>query len=201
MKHSSVPKDPSREARLFAFEKLLVRWNRRVNLIARADENRIRERHVEDSLQLVPLVPVGTIRGIDLGCGAGFPGLILAFATGIPFDLIEADKRKAAFLREAIGLLGAPAQVHSYRIEAATVPPARLVTARAVAPLPLLLPLAAPLLAPGGICLFPKGVGAASELTATTAEWQMNVERIPSRTAPGAVILRITELHRAACFR
>lgn len=200
MKHSSISNNTSREAsvRLLAFKELLLRWNRRVNLIARSDENSICKRHIEDSLQLVSLIPTSAGRGIDLGSGAGFPGLILAFATGIPFDLIEADRRKAAFLREAARVLGAPVQVHPIRIEAAGVSRAPLVTARAVAALPVLLGLAAPLLAPGGTCLFPKGTTAESELTATRAEWQMKVERIPSRTAPGAVILRITELQRAS---
>lgn len=197
MKRSSAPNDSSRDARLAAFTDLLLRWNQRVNLVARADETRIRERHIEDSLQLVTLIPGGTTRGLDLGSGAGFPGLILAFATGIPFDLVEADRRKAAFLREAARVLEAPVKVHSCRIEVATVSPALLVTARAVAPLRRLLGLAAPLLAPEGTCLFPKGEASDSELTAALAQWQMNVERIPSRIAPGGVILRITELHRA----
>ncbi|MGH7154317.1 MAG: 16S rRNA (guanine(527)-N(7))-methyltransferase RsmG [Acetobacteraceae bacterium] len=197
MKQYSAPNDSSRETRLVAFTDLLLRWNRRVNLIAPADETLIRERHIRDSLQLDALIPDGADRGIDLGSGAGFPGLILAFATGIPFALIEADKRKAAFLREAARVLEAPVEVHSCRIEAATVSPALLITARAVAPLPRLLDLAAPLLVPGGTCLFPKGMTSESELTAAAAQWQMNVERIPSRTAPGGVILRITELHRA----
>ncbi len=154
----------------------------------------IGERHIADLLQLVPLMPPGTDRGIDLGSGAGFPGLMLAAATGIPFDLIEADHRKAAFLREAARLLGAPARVHAVRIEEARLPPSPVVTARALAPLPDLLRLAAPLLAAGGTCLFLKGAGVETELTAAGRQWHMKVERIPSCTAPGAVILRITEL-------
>ena len=175
---------------------LLARWNRTINLIGRADVPRAAERHLADALQLVPLIPAGTPRGIDLGSGAGFPGLILAAATGIGFDLIEADQRKAAFLREAARVLGAPAQVHAVRIEAARLPPAPLVTARALAPLPRLLALAVPLLAPGGTALFPKGATADQELTAARQQWHMTVEPIPSRTDAGAVILRITEIHR-----
>lgn len=183
----------SRETR---FEELLRRWNRRINLIARADEPFIQSRHSEDARQLAPLIPARTERGIDLGSGAGFPGLILAAETGIPFDLIEADHRKAAFLREAARVLAAPVRIHAVRIEAARVPPAPLLTARALAPLPRLLSWAAPLLAPDGVCLFPKGAAVESELTAAAAEWNMRVERFPSRTAPGAVILRLSELSR-----
>jgi 16S rRNA (guanine527-N7)-methyltransferase len=135
-------------------------------------------------------------RAIDLGSGAGFPGLILAIATGIHFDLIEADQRKAAFLREAIRLTGAPAHVHAVRVEVANIPPAPLITARALAPLPKLLSLAALLLASGGICLFLKGANVEAELTDAATQWHMRVESIPSSTAPGASILRITDLSR-----
>ncbi|HSU07266.1 MAG TPA: 16S rRNA (guanine(527)-N(7))-methyltransferase RsmG [Acetobacteraceae bacterium] len=178
------------------FEDLLRRWNGTINLIAAKDERSIRQRHIEDSLQLVPLIPPGTERAIDLGSGAGFPGLILAAATGISVELIEPDHRKAAFLREATRLLGASAQVHVARAEDVRLKPAVLVTARALARLPRLLQLAAPLLASDGTCLFLKGATVESELTDASVQWHMRVERIPSRTAPGAVILRITELQR-----
>jgi 16S rRNA (guanine527-N7)-methyltransferase len=181
---------------LNAFAALLLRWNRTVNLISRRDEPDLWPRHIADSLQLVPLIPPGTQRGIDLGSGAGFPGLVLSIATRIPFDLIEADLRKAAFLRESARTTGAPATVHPVRAEAATVPPAPLVTARALAPLPDLLTLAAPFLASGGTCLFLKGANAASELTAAAPGWHMRVERLPSQTAPDACILRISDIAR-----
>ena len=168
--------------------------NRRINLISPRDIELVWTRHIADSLQLAALIPPDTDRAIDLGSGAGLPGLVLAIATGIPFDLVEADHRKAAFLREAARLTGAAATVHATRIEAATIAPARLVTARALAPLATLLGWASKLLAPGGICLFPKGRGAEDELTAAAAQWQMQVHRTPSRTDPSATILRISEI-------
>lgn len=189
MKHSSISND------FQPFVKLLQLWNLTLNLVARGDEEALGRRHIEDSLQLATLIPPRVERGIDLGSGAGFPGLILAKATGTFFDLIEADHRKAAFLREAVRLLDAPARVHVVRIEEATVEPGSLIVARALAPLRRLLPLAAPLLAPGGTCLFPKGAHVEMELTEVAGRWQMKVDRIPSRTPPG-VILRITELQR-----
>lgn len=146
--------------------------------------------------QLAPLIQPDTAHAIDLGSGAGFPGLILALATNVPFDLIEADQRKVAFLREAIRVTGAPARVLACRIEGAQIPPAPLITARALAPLPKLLSLAAPLLTPDGTCLFLKGANADTELTNAAAQWHMHVERIPSRTAPNASILRISHLSR-----
>lgn len=185
------------EARLREFAALVAAWNPRINLVGAADLPVLWERHIEDCLQLLPLVPAGIDRAIDLGSGAGFPGLVLAIATGIRFELIEADRRKAAFLAEAAHRLAAPARIHACRIEAAPVAPARLVTARALAPLRRLLPLAAPLLAPGGICLFPKGRTGAEELTEARRQWQMEVDSMPNRVHPGGVILRIGALQRA----
>jgi 16S rRNA (guanine527-N7)-methyltransferase len=185
----------SREA-LGGFVALLLRWNRTINLVSRRDERAIWERHIADSLQLAPLLPHGVARAIDLGSGGGFPGLILAHATGVPFDLIEADQRKAAFLREAARLLRAPVQVHAARVEDTVIPPAPVVTARALARLPRLLDLAAPKMAVGGVGLFLKGAASSAELTDARHEWHMRVEQKPSRTAPGAVIYKISELRR-----
>jgi 16S rRNA (guanine527-N7)-methyltransferase len=192
------PQDVSREtrARLEIFAALLLRWNRTVNLIARRDEPDLWSRHIADSLQLAPLIPPGARHGIDLGTGGGFPGLVLAIATDISFELVEADNRKAAFLREAGRATNAQVEVHAIRAEAATLDPAPLITSRALAPLSCLLALSAPILAPGGICLFLKGVAVEAELTAAAAEWHMQVQRVPSQTAPGACILRISDIAR-----
>jgi 16S rRNA (guanine527-N7)-methyltransferase len=181
---------------LESFAALLLRWNRRINLISAQDEANLWDRHIADSLQLARLIRPIPSHAIDLGSGAGFPGLILALASGITFDLIEADHRKAAFLREAVRITGASARIHATRIEAAGLMKAPLVTARGLAPLPALLTLAAPLLAPGGQCLFLKGARAQTELTDSQTQWHMRVERIPSRTAPDACVLRISDLSR-----
>jgi|SRR5579871_1718267 len=184
--------------RLRAYVDLLLRWNAKVNLVGRHAATGLWVRHIEDSLQLVHQIDRCPPRAIDLGSGAGLPGLVLAIATGIPFDLVEADKRKAAFLQEAIRLTGAPAIVHPTRIEQLSLPPANLITARALAPLPDLLSLAAPLLTPSGYCLFPKGRNAQAELTQAARQWHMQVTRVPSRTDPQASILRISHLSRVA---
>lgn len=182
---------------LALFVDLLLTWNRTLNLIGRADARTVWQRHVHDSLQLIPLMPPSVDRAIDLGSGAGFPGLILACSTGIHFDLVESDQRKAAFLREAARATQAPVTIHASRIEAVRIAPAQLITARALAPLPKLLSLAAPLMLPNAICLFPKGQNAEAELTASRSEWHMRVEQVPSGTAPEGVILRISEIARA----
>lgn len=173
-----------------------MRWNRTVNLVSARDGQLLWDRHIVDSLQLAALMRPLPARAIDLGSGAGFPGLILALATGVSFDLLEADQRKAAFLREAAQVTGAPVRIHAVRVEAAALAPAPLITARALAPLPKLLDLATPLLTPGGQCLFPKGANVQAELTDSAARWHMRVERIPSCTASDACILRISDLSR-----
>ena len=197
MKHGSAAiEGVSRETqeRLITYVDLLLRWQRTINLISPRDTGQVWSRHIADCLQLAPLIPPDTDRAIDLGSGAGLPGLVLAIATGLPFDLVEADQRKAAFLREAARQTGTAATVHATRIEAASIAPARLVTARALAPLATLLRWAAPLVAPGGFCLFPKGRGVEDELTAAAAQWQMHIDRTPSRTDPSATLLRISEI-------
>lgn len=185
-------------ARLDIFVDELERWSGTLNLVSRSDLPHLWSRHVGDSLQLLSLLPPGCPRMIDLGSGGGFPGLVLAIASGVPVDLVEADQRKAAFLREAARRSAAPATVHTGRAEHVRIEPAPVITARALASLPALLEMAAPLLAPGGRCLFLKGAQADAELTLAAAEWHMHVDRIPSRTGVGGVILQFSEIRRVS---
>jgi 16S rRNA (guanine527-N7)-methyltransferase len=182
--------------KLDAFLALVLAWNGTINLVGRQDAAQLRQRHLDDSLALLPYLPAGFERAIDLGSGGGFPGLVLAIATGRPFDLVESDQRKAAFLREAIRITGAPATVHAERIERVRLSPAPLVTARALAPLPALLGWATPFLAPNGVCVFPKGRTVEQELTAARMEWHMRVEQWSNPLAPDARILRLSEISR-----
>lgn len=197
MKHPSAPDAfVSRETleRLDAFAALVLAWNRTINLISKGDEAAIWPRHITDSLNLLPFLPPEFERAVDLGSGAGFPGLVLALATGRHFDLIEADQRKASFLREASRITGAPVGVHCARAETVTLPLATLITARAVAPLTQLLAWASPMLAPAGVCVFPKGRTAVEELTAAAGQWHMRVEQWPNPAEPDARILRLSEI-------
>ena len=183
------------EQALRNYASLLLRWSRRINLVSRADEGRIWERHVLDSLRLLPLIPPGTGRAIDLGSGAGLPGLVLAAASGVHFDLVESDRRKAAFLAEARRATGAPATIHCARIESLTgsLAPAPVVTARALAPLETLLGLAAPLLAPGGVGLFPKGRQAEQEIAAARRRWRFDVDRKGAAESPILMVSGLAE--------
>jgi 16S rRNA (guanine527-N7)-methyltransferase len=182
--------------KLDVYVSLLLTWNRTINLVSVRDEASIRRRHLDDSLDLLPYLPPSFDRAIDLGSGAGFPAIPLALATGRHFDLVEADKRKAAFLREVGRLTGAPITVHSERIERASLSVAPLVTARALAPLPLLLTWSSRLLAPNGACVFPKGRAVAEELTQAARQWHMRVEQWPNPRQSEATILRLSEITR-----
>lgn len=200
MKHPipAVPPDAARDARLAAYRDLLLRWNATINLVSARTAAEIESRHIADCLQLLPLIPAQGAFA-DLGAGAGLPGLVLAAA--MPerdIHLVESDRRKAAFLVEAAGRLGLTrAKIHAVRIEQARLPPLAAVTARALAPLPVLLGWAAMLLAPDGVAIFPKGRSAAQELTTAAADWHFTAERFDSRTDPEATILRLSEIRRA----
>ncbi len=189
------------EQRLRDFAALVEKWSAKINLVSKGDLPHIWERHVLDSLALVPLLPAEKQFAIDLGSGAGFPGLVLAIATGIPFTLIESDRRKAAFLVEAARVTAAPVTVICERIEVAKTVPAPLVTARALAPLDRLIGLALPHLAAGGVCLFPKGRNAADELTRARTLWHMEAATFASAANPESSILRLENIRHAGAVR
>ncbi len=189
--------DPATTARLDAFTDLLLRWTLRINLIAERDAASVRNRHIADSLQLAALLPPGNGPVGDLGSGGGFPGLVLAIATGRPFHLVESDRRKAAFLTEAAARLGLDhVRVHAMRIEAVELPPLAALTARALAPLDDLIVHAERLLAPDAVAIFPKGRTAEDELTAARRRWTVRAERFASCTDPDATIFRLSEIRR-----
>ncbi len=191
----------SRETRaaLESYLALLAEWNPRINLVAPAPVAAWRARHVEDSLQLAPLFAVGVGPFADIGSGAGLPGLVLgAAAPNAEWHLVDSDQRKAAFLREGARRMGlANVRVHATRIEAARLPALCGLTARALAPLEKLLPLAHRLLGAGGVAVFPKGRTAERELTAAGAAWLMRAERFASRTEAESTILRLSEIRPA----
>ena len=198
MKHPEAIQGVSREteAKLRDYLVLLLKWNLRINLVARAKPDTLWQRHMLDSSQLARLLPQDAGPLVDLGSGAGFPGLVLALLTGRETHLVEADLRKCAFLQEAVRQLGLQnVTVHSHRIEAAQLPKAIALTARALASLPVLLDYAHRFLAPGGVAIFPKGRTAEAELTAATTRWTMHIERFPSSTDPDSTILRLSEIH------
>ena len=186
-------------ARLDRFVALLLDWHSRMNLIAASTVPTLWTRHIADSLQLLAIAPQAR-KWADLGSGGGFPGLPIACAlaeqNSAEVHLIESNKKKAAFLREAVRVTGAPAVVHAERVaDFAQASRGELdaVTARALAPLPELLSIAYPLLKRGALGLFPKGQDVEAELTQATKCWSIQASLVPSRTDPKSRVVVIRE--------
>jgi 16S rRNA (guanine527-N7)-methyltransferase len=192
--------DVSRETltALEAYAGLLRKWQKAINLVSGATLDDLWRRHFLDSAQLVPFLPEGDGQMIDLGSGAGFPGLVLALLSGRPTHLVESDQRKAAFLGEVARATGCAGrvQVHAARVEALKPWAAPVVTARALADLSQLLDWAAPFVTAETVCIFPKGAKAEDELTGALRVWKMTVERRRSVTDPTGLILRLSHLER-----
>lgn len=189
----------SRETRdrIAAYADLLLRWNRRINLIGRGSEAEIWRRHILDSAQLLPLIPEAARRIADAGSGAGLPGLILSILnSAASFALIEPNQHKAAFLRETIRATQSTATVHNSRVEEVDLAAQDVVVARALAPLDRLLEMVQKLVSIHTVCIFPKGATAERELTEARKRWKMQVRQVPSRTDPAGRILVLTEVAR-----
>ncbi|MDX9689672.1 MAG: 16S rRNA (guanine(527)-N(7))-methyltransferase RsmG [Proteobacteria bacterium] len=182
------------QARLTRYADLLKDWSARMNLVAPSTLPQLWQRHLLDSAQLLPLLPRETSCLVDMGSGAGFPGLVLA-ALGVPeVHLIESIGKKARFLEAVAADLSLNIIVHNCRLEAIRGLKADVVTARALTSLPDLLRYAAPFMGPSSVALFLKGEKAPSELTEARKYWTFTCEETPSLTAPTGVVLAICKL-------
>jgi 16S rRNA (guanine527-N7)-methyltransferase len=199
--------DVSRETieRLDLYANLIRKWQKTINLVSPSTLPVLWTRHILDSAQLARL---GSDHEgwVDIGSGAGFPGLVVAILSlertrSVTMHLIESDKRKAGFLREAARITAAPVIVHATRAEEiipTLVGKVTAVTARGFASLPKLLDLAEPLLTTGATGIFPKGQTLNSELEEASQRFAFDLELLPSRTDHAARIAVITELRRRA---
>jgi 16S rRNA (guanine527-N7)-methyltransferase len=192
-----VPVSRETEQRLSLFVELLDRWRRVTNLVSESTFDVVWTRHIADSAQLAPLSS-GAVRWLDMGSGAGFPGLVVAIlladTPGAVVHCVESDQRKCAFLREVARVTGGPAIIHAVRIEAldpVVIGPVDAVSARAFAPLPATLDLAKQWLARGAVGLFPRGKSAAAQLEQVSPDPRYAIERIPSIVEAEGVILRV----------
>lgn len=185
--------------RMVAFEALFQKWARRINLSAPSTLNDVWSRHILDSAQLLRLAPEAG-RWLDLGSGGGFPGLVMAILlserSDAHVDLVESNRKKAAFLQSVIGQLGLPARVHALRIDYvhASIGMPDVVTARALAPLSSLLGLAEPWLSAGATGLFHKGRDYRAEIEESTHQWRFDLLEHRSMIDPQSVILEIRGL-------
>lgn len=189
--------------RLEGYADLLIRWTKAVNLVSRDSLHDLWRRHMLDSAQLLPHLPRITEDRrrvvLDLGSGAGFPGMVLSVLGAGDVHLVESDQRKVLFLREVAREVGSDAHIHGVRVDQLPRFPVDAVTARAFAPLDRLLDEAAAFLDPaeaanGGAAargLFLKGRRVEEELTAAHKAWKMKVKKVPSRSDPSGTILLI----------
>jgi 16S rRNA (guanine527-N7)-methyltransferase len=192
-----VPVSRGTEQRLAVLVDLLTRWRKATNLIAEISFASVWTRHIADSAQLLGLAP-GSKRWVDMGSGAGFPGLVIAIqlaeVPGAIVHCIESDQRKCAFLREAARATGAVAQIHPQRVDAVSADklgPVDVVTARAFRPLPLTLELAKVWLERGAQGVFPRGRSAEHQLKGLHLNRAFALEVLPSVVSADAAILRI----------
>jgi 16S rRNA (guanine527-N7)-methyltransferase len=195
-----VPVSRETLARLDRLVEVLLPVAAHTNLIARSTIPQLWTRHIADSFQLLSLAPEAKC-WIDLGSGAGFPGLVIACAIadqpGASIHLVESIQKKAAFLREAAQQIQVPVKVHAVRIEdfgKNTDIRADVVTARALAPLDHLMRLAHPLLNSGALGLFPKGQDVEGELTEASKSWNIEASLVPSKTSPASRIVVVRAL-------
>ena len=191
-------KNVSRETleQLQTYISLLLDWNKRINLIGRMDPSPLWQRHILDCAQLLPLLPKGATRVIDIGCGAGLPGIIVAILSNLSVDLIESNGRKGMFLQEVISRLGLADRVHlfSQRVEELTPWKSDVVMARAVAPMPRLLKFSHHFIGQATFSLFLKGQNVVEEIKEATKCWEIEYERLPSATSQTGCIIKISRL-------
>lgn len=189
---------PAEEEKLRAYRQLLATSNPRYSLISPGDVGRIVSRHFVECAAFLRWIPEKEIRVLDFGSGGGLPGIVIQILRPqARVVLLEARRKKVVFLRQAVQRLGlARAAVAGGQAEltAGLAPPFERIIARAVSPLAKLLPLATPMLAPGGRLITPKGSGARAELAGVEgklAEWGLRVEAHEAQPAPspGAIIV------------
>ncbi len=180
---------------LETYERLLLAWNPRINLVAPKSLEHLWTRHFLDSAQLVDIAGRSD-KWVDLGSGGGFPGAVVAMMTGADMILVESDQRKATFLR-TVARETSGFKVIAERIEDVEPQGADVVSARALAPLSVLLEYVQRHLGTGGSAVLPKGKKAPDEMREALEHWRFDCETYPSKTDPEAVILKIGDIQRA----
>lgn len=185
---------------LNAYGNLIERWNSAINLVGSASVPDLWRRHIEDSMQLHSLAPAGWKRWLDLGSGAGLPGIVVAVLErerGRQVILIESDTRKAAFLKTARRILDLDVCILNSRIEDASRQAADIISARALAPLPKLLDLAIVHGTSDCLYIFPKGAHAEKEISEARQRYRFDVEMFDSQTDSEAKILILQNVRNA----
>ena len=180
--------------RLKEYEKLLFKWNAKINLVSRSTLDNFWNRHVLDSAQFLSSVGEKAGKWVDLGSGGGLPGLVVAILSDEiePVNklfLVEADARKAVFLKTVCRELGLKVEVYNNRIEELPSMSANIVSARALSPLKTLCLYAKNHLEKDGVAVFAKGENWKSELVEAQKKWIFSYEAVKSTLHEGSVVL------------
>lgn len=196
--HHLIPPDypvpRGTEEKLIAFENILRKWQSKINLVSHNHDD-IWHRHILDSLQLTQYIqPQASI--VDIGSGGGFPGLILAIAGYNNIHLVESDKRKCLFLKEAARITDTKINIHAERVEKFSLDSVDIITSRACASLIDLLSLTHHLLSENTRCIFLKGKQAMDEVEEAHMKWRFQLNQKPSATHPDGVILILNEIEK-----
>ena len=182
------------ESKLFQFEGALIEENERQNLISASTIPTIWSRHIVDSAQLLGLHSANTSAPwLDLGTGAGFPGMVIAILSDQPIILVESRRKRFEFLDRQVEALGLKnVRIHGGRLETLETQPAGVISARAFAPLPRLFPLAHRFSRKDTVWLLPKGRSVLEELESVRSSWQGVFHVKPSLTDVEAAIIIAT---------
>ena len=199
--HGIAPVDDKAAVRLDRYVAILTKWQQTLNLIAPSTVVDIWRRHIVDCWQLAPIVRRYASAGqvLDIGSGAGLPGIVLAIAGWQSVMLVEANARKGAFLRAACQAVGITAAVHTARIEqlsAMAIISPKVIMARALASLDRLLELALPIMAPSTVLVLPKGRTWKKEVDAAKYRYRFFVEALPSVTSRESAIIVIYNIEK-----
>lgn len=175
------------------YKDLLLKWNKTINLISKNDIDKIQERHFEDSMQLIGFIPNEYVSIIDVGSGAGFPGVILSMMGVNEMTLIESDSRKAAFLAQAIKLSSNSVQILNERVENINDLVCDIITSRAFAGLDTIFNHTKNITVKDKYLLH-KGESYQKELDEAAKHWLFNVNIHDNITFNKGKILEITDL-------
>ena len=180
--------------RLKEYEKLLFKWNAKINLVSRSTLDNFWNRHVLDSAQFLSSVGEKAGKWVDLGSGGGLPGLVVAILSDEiePVNklfLVEADARKVVFLKTVCRELGLKVEVYNNRIEELPPISANIVSARALAPLKTLCLYAKNHLEKDGVAVFAKGENWKAELVEAQKKWIFSYEAVKSTLHERSVVL------------
>lgn len=181
------------QSKLDLYMTLLRKWSKQINLVGSRELDCLEERHLQDSIQLFNLVDNKSAKIMDLGSGAGFPGLVLSILGCENVTLVEANKKKAIFLNEVIRQTGSKAIVLAERLEHINGEDHKvsIITSRAFAELDIILEYAHKFLLPDGFCLLLKGETVDIEIKKAQKKFQFTYEKIPSKTDCHGCILKV----------